>query len=130
LKSSLEHYSKSTKQNLEFRCVLRISSLEEVLVDMRERKPGRPCSICEHEQLEKINELLETKTYRAVSRQILGNDSMRDSLRRHERNCLGVSPTTQKQASKDILPPTEEKVSPKTPSEILYAMWVENAPLD
>ena len=55
---------------------------------MRIRKPGRPCSICSHEQVELINKLLETQTLRGISRRFKGDESMRDSLRRHEQKCL------------------------------------------
>lgn len=55
---------------------------------MKKRKPGRRCSICSHEQVELINELLETQTLRGISRRFKGDESMRDSLRRHEQKCL------------------------------------------
>lgn len=55
---------------------------------MRKRKPGRPCSICSHDQVELINKLLETKTLRGISRQFKGDESMRHALSRHEQKCL------------------------------------------
>lgn len=48
---------------------------------------GRKCSICTHDELETINDLIGRKSFRAISRQIQDNDSMRDSIRRHAENC-------------------------------------------
>lgn len=49
----------------------------------------RKCSICQHDKLENINRLVfDGKPFRAVSRQIVGDDSMRESIRRHTEYCL------------------------------------------
>lgn len=55
------------------------------------KKTGRKCSICTHEESEKIDaEILKGKSFRAISRQFFSNDSARDSVRRHAENCLKV----------------------------------------
>lgn len=60
-------------------------------MNMNEHKTGRKCSICTHERAEYINKnILKGSSFRAISRQFCGNDSMRDALRRHSENCLDV----------------------------------------
>ncbi|CAN5564452.1 hypothetical protein BH10ACI1_BH10ACI1_10880 [soil metagenome] len=51
---------------------------------------GRKCSICSHEKVKQMNSLINRGqlSFRAISRQFCGNDSMRDALRRHTENCL------------------------------------------
>ncbi len=50
---------------------------------------GRKCSVCTHERVREINSSIgEGKPFRAISCQIQGNDSMRESVRRHTENCL------------------------------------------
>lgn len=56
--------------------------------EMRKSNAGRKCSVCVNYELETINELIGKKSFRSISRQIQGNDSMRDSIRRHAENCL------------------------------------------
>lgn len=59
---------------------------------MRKSNVGRKCSICSHDELETINELIGKKSFRAISRQFQGDDSMRDAIRRHAENCLSQLP--------------------------------------
>lgn len=52
---------------------------------------GRKCSICSHPDELKINALVRQGTsFRDISRQISGKDSMKDSLIRHTENCLFI----------------------------------------
>lgn len=55
----------------------------------KRKSAGRHCSICIHEDAETINSLIAgNKSFRAISRQINGDDSMRDAINRHAENCL------------------------------------------
>ena len=50
---------------------------------------GRSCKCCQHLQVKKINSAIsQGKSFRAISCLILGNESMRESIRRHAENCL------------------------------------------
>lgn len=52
-------------------------------------KLGRPCSVCSHSEIKKINSAIsQGKSFRAISCQIQGKESMRESIRRHAENCL------------------------------------------
>lgn len=50
---------------------------------------SRKCSICTHDAVDAVNKSISAgKSFRAISRQFSGNDSMRDAVRRHTENCL------------------------------------------
>ena len=50
---------------------------------------GRKCTICAHKDVEQINrQIANGNSFRAISCQIAGNESARESVRRHTENCL------------------------------------------
>lgn len=53
------------------------------------KSTGRKCSICTNAEVKKINSLInERKSFRDISRQISGDEKMKDALWRHTENCL------------------------------------------
>jgi len=52
------------------------------------KSTGRKCSICSHDKAKQINSAINgEKSFRAISRQFFGDDSARESVRRHTENC-------------------------------------------
>jgi hypothetical protein len=90
---------------------------------MSKKNVGRPCSICNHDKLQIINPLLGKKSFRAISRQIQGNDSIRDALRRHAHNCFRRELSEQMQLGQNTNIPQTEKPFSAEPSVFGKDWW-------